>query len=68
VTLLLGQNELRPADAITSPAATINFEGVLPGAGNYLARLRVDGIDSLFIQRPENSAPTFDPAQFITVP
>ncbi|TAL02278.1 MAG: DUF4255 domain-containing protein [Verrucomicrobia bacterium] len=67
VTLLLGQNELLPPQPLATAAPTVSFEGALPGAGDYLARLRVDGVDSLFIQRPATGPPVFDATQLIHV-
>jgi len=65
---VLGQNEFTLVPPAAFPTAALSFEGTLPSAGKYLARLRIDGLDSLFIQRPDPGRPAFDPAQFIQIP
>lgn len=49
-SLILGEREA-PADAIAAPAGTLTFRFPDAAAGTFLARLRVDGIDSLVVDR-----------------
>jgi hypothetical protein len=73
ISLVIDDQEL-PGPAITAVTLKPVFKGTLPatmlGAGtSHLARLRVDGIDSLYIKRnPPPKPPEFDPAQRITMP
>lgn len=73
ISLVIGDQEL-PGPAITAVTLKPVFKGTLPatmlGPGtSHLARLRVDGIDSLYIKRnPPPKPPEFDPAQRITMP
>ncbi len=69
-TLVLGQAELL-APVIESPTARVDFEGTLPpgvSGSSLLARLRVDGVESQFIERPEDAPATFASAHFIAIP
>lgn len=50
VTLLLGQAEYEPED-FSPPAASLDFVLEDAPAGSFLARLRVDGIESAIIDR-----------------
>jgi hypothetical protein len=70
--LLLGDHQIaprRPAGA--PPPASADLEFVVPqlAAGTYVARLRVDGVDSLPMIPTAHATPglEFDPAQMITV-
>ncbi len=65
--LILGSREM-PAAAWTGGSTTslaFAFDGVAPGT--YLARIRVDGADSLPLVDPDAAVPTFDPKQTIEV-
>jgi hypothetical protein len=59
---------------VAAASAKVDFQGALPadmlGSGTaFLARLRVDGVDSLYIkQNPAPQPPEFDPAQRVTIP
>jgi hypothetical protein len=66
VALILGQHEspAQPHEAQTAEVSFV-FEGL--DGGTYLARLRVDGVDSVFIDRAV-TPPQFDATQEITVP
>jgi hypothetical protein len=70
VALLLGDREYQPVDLDTpeDPAAettlTFSIDGV--PAGNYIVRLRVDGIDSIPIDFSA-ATPEFDSNQMVTV-
>jgi len=72
-SLVLGDQELAgPEFAAVTPKPM--FKGVLPAAmlapgTSHLARLRVDGVESLYIKHnPAPQPPEFDPAQRITMP
>jgi hypothetical protein len=71
VALILGQHEspAQPHEAQTAEVSFV-FEGLAGeglAGGTYLARLRVDGVDSVFINRAV-APPQFDVTQEITVP
>jgi hypothetical protein len=69
-SLILGQSELL-APPITAPTARVDFEGPLPitvVGTTQLARLRVDGVESQFIDRPEDAPPEFVASQQIAIP
>ena len=77
VSLVLGDRELTGTPEFPAPpppvdaTAKVVFRNTLPAAmkgTSQLARLRVAGVDSLFILRPEGAVPTFDPTQKISVP
>lgn len=75
VSLIIGDRELAGAPVFVAPATvtdTLKFEGALPAGmfpGPYPIRLRVDGVESLFIRRflPQKP-PEFDPTQVVTLP
>jgi len=73
ISLVLGDQEL-PGPSITAVTPTPTFNGTLPAAmfaqgSSHLARLRVDGVDSLYlILNPPPAPPAFDPTQRITMP
>jgi Pvc16 N-terminal domain len=71
VALLLGGDEV-PAEAHPAPTGNLTFvaKDDPPGkfaAGDYFVRLRVDGVDSLLIDRSVQP-PKFDPSQKVTIP
>ena len=75
VSVILGDRELAGAPVFVGPATTtdtLKFAGGLPAAmfpGTHPLRLRVDGVDSLFIKRfLAPKPPEFDPTQVITLP
>ncbi len=63
VSLLVGNRELKPA-AFTKQTATLQFKLVGLGAGTYRPRLRVDGVDSLIVDKtttpPSFTGPTLE--------
>lgn len=65
VSLLLGDRQIR-AGARAAPTDTLSFSltGVAPG--DYFLRLRVDGVDSLLIDK-STTVPVFDPSQKVTI-
>jgi len=72
-SLLLGNREL-PGPDVAAPTTRPSFIGRMPEAMTahgvqHLARLRVDGVESLFIIRDATpETPVFDPTQRITMP
>jgi hypothetical protein len=69
VSFLLGDREILP-EAFTSPANTLQFKATNVPAGEYLARLRVDGVDCVLIQPPSPPGQpysTFDQTKKVVV-
>jgi uncharacterized protein DUF4255 len=64
VSLLVGDHDL-PAGPHPTKLATLGFPSEL-GTGNYLIRLRVDGVDSMLVDRSV-TPPVFDQTQKVTV-
>jgi hypothetical protein len=65
VTLLLGDQEL-PFKLTAAKTSSFSFPGVTLTAGVYYVRLRIDGVDSLLVNRSV-SPPIYDPSQRIVV-
>jgi len=65
VSLLLGGLEV-PAKSFTAQTATLTFAASNLTSGSYYFRLRVDGVDSLLVNRSV-TPPIFDPTQQVTV-
>jgi hypothetical protein len=65
VALLLGDQDIL-AQPYTTQTATPTFQAQNLTAGNYFIRLRVDGVDSLLVNRAV-TPPAFDPTQQVTV-
>jgi hypothetical protein len=65
--LILGNRELLASSWSGDASASLAFalNGLTPGT--YLARLRVDGADSLPFIDPDATVPAFDPAQTVEV-
>ncbi|MGH9429916.1 MAG: DUF4255 domain-containing protein [Terriglobia bacterium] len=64
VSLLLGDQDL-PSPSVLSKTATLTFTTSLV-KGDYFVRLRVDGVDSLLVDRSV-TPPVFDPTQKVTI-
>jgi hypothetical protein len=64
-SLLLGSQEVL-ADAHPAQTGTLTFQSGPITAGDYFVRLRVDGLDSLLVDRTV-TPPVFNPAQKVTV-
>ena len=64
-SLLLGSQEIL-ADDHPAQINTLTFEAEAVATGNYFVRLRVDGVDSLLVDRSK-TPPVFDPTQMVTV-
>jgi hypothetical protein len=64
VSLLLSDQDI-PAGPIGAKTATLTFTATL-ARGDYYARLRVDGVDSLLVDRSV-TPPVFDPTQKVTI-
>ena len=75
VTLLFGDREVpfafsAPPNPLTDPISVqdLSFDlGVLPAKKIFSVRLRVDGVDSLLVDRTV-TPPKFDPSQQVTIP
>lgn len=63
--LLLGDREVAAQPHVTQ-TATLTFPAQNLSAGDYFVRLRVDGVDSLLVNRAV-TPPVFDPTQKVTV-
>ena len=66
VSLILGSREF-PASAHAAKTDTLSFALTAVAAGPLRLRLRVDGVDSLFIDRSNPSLPKFDDSQQINL-
>src|SRR5262249_14524941 len=64
-SLLLGGEEILAA-AHASQTATLTFAATDLASGDYFVRLRVDGVDSLLVNK-NVKPPVFDPSQKVTV-
>jgi hypothetical protein len=63
--LLIGAQEfLADAHPTTTGTLSVNTTGLV--AGSYAVRLRVDGVDSLLVDRSK-TPPAYDPTQMVTV-
>lgn len=65
VSLILGTREIA-AKAPIAATDTLSFRVTKAQAGSYLARLRVDGIESILINRA-TTPPSFDAAMTVTI-
>jgi hypothetical protein len=66
VALIVGNREVT-ADAHTTQTDTLTFALTGVAAGNFRLRLRVDGVNSLLIDRSDPQHPKFDESQQITL-
>jgi hypothetical protein len=66
--LLLGDREIpaEPPPSAASPTSTLTFIAQNVAPGEYFARLRIDGVDSLLVDRSV-TPPVFDQTQKVTV-
>jgi hypothetical protein len=64
-SLLVGSAEF-PADPHPAVTATLSVSTSGLTAGTYAVRLRVDGVDSLLVDRSK-TPPVYDPTQMVTV-
>jgi hypothetical protein len=64
-SLLIGDDEVL-ADAHAAQTATLTFTVTGLQPGTYFVRLRVDGVDSILVNRTVNP-PAFDATQQVTV-
>lgn len=65
-SLILGSSEL-PALPTTVQGAVVTFDASGVAPGKYWVRLRVDGVDSLLVDRSDPMNLKFDPSQRITI-
>jgi len=63
--LLLGDREIL-ADDHKTQTGTLTFQAANLAKGDYFVRLRVDGVDSILVDRTKQP-PVFDPTQKVTV-
>ena len=63
--LLLGDKEIL-ADPHPAQTGTLTFQAIGVPVGDYYVRLRVDGVDSILVNRSV-TPPVFDPTQKVTV-
>lgn len=66
VMLLIGDREI-PAEAHPTQTDTLDFVISEAVAGEYLVRLRIDGVDSLPVIQTSGGLLEFDPAQKVTI-
>jgi hypothetical protein len=68
-TLLFGDQEIpaEPPPAAPNPTGTLTFKAQHVAAGEYFARLRIDGVDSLLVVDRSVTPPVFDQTQKVTV-
>lgn len=66
VRLLLMDRQIA-LDQLAAPTDTLVFGGLDISAGDYLLRLRIDGVDSLLVDK-SGPRPAFDPTQTVAVP
>lgn len=62
---LVGDQDI-PAQPHAAQTATLTFQAQNLSAGNYFVRLRIDGVDSLLVNRAV-TPPVFDPTLQVTV-
>lgn len=67
--LLIGDREVppEPLSVPQDPTGTLTFVVKHASLGMHFVRLRIDGVDSLLVQRPPNKPPVFDPQQAVTI-
>jgi Pvc16 N-terminal domain len=65
-TLLVGSQEAQPTPPVAAPTEAVAFLVRAPGAGPKSVRLRVDGVDSILVNRAVDP-PVFDPGQRVTI-
>jgi hypothetical protein len=64
-SLLLGSTEIL-ADVHASQTGTLTFQALDVITGEHFVRLRVDGVDSLLVDRTV-TPPVFDPSQLVKI-
>ncbi|MGH8904998.1 MAG: DUF4255 domain-containing protein [Egibacteraceae bacterium] len=64
--LLLGERQIPLESVLASPTGTLRFLVTKAEPGDYLVRLRVDGVDSLLVDRSV-TPPIFDTTQTVTI-
>lgn len=65
--LLIGSREVPAGTPAASPADTLKFIVKNAPLGEHFLRLRIDGVDSLLVQRPATGPPVFDATQKVTI-
>ena len=67
VALVVGTREVLLSQARTNTTDPLTFVLTKPDAGEYRVRLRIDGVESVLIDRSNPALPVFDPTQKVTV-
>lgn len=67
VRLIVGNREVGPDPIAGDSAQTLTFTAAGLASGNQWIRLRVDGVDSILVDRTTNP-PGFDPSQAVAIP
>jgi hypothetical protein len=66
VSLILGsREELAEQPLVQGANVSFHFDGL--AAGDYWVRLRIDGVDSLLVDRSDPKNLKFDPTQRLTI-
>jgi hypothetical protein len=66
VFLLLGDRQIALDPAVALPSGNLSFVVADAQPGGYFIRLRVDGVDSLLVDR-SSAVPVFDPSQRVEI-
>ena len=69
VTLVVGERELAAEPIAADKTSTLQFKdkATLLPSGEYWLRLRVDGVESILVDRAKRP-PAFDSSQKVTIP
>ena len=67
--LLVGDREVRmnPPEGPNAPANKLDFRMEAAPLGKHFLRLRIDGVDSLLVERPPGQPPVFDTDQRVEI-
>jgi hypothetical protein len=65
-SILLGGRDV-VADTLTGQSATVSFDVSDVPPGVHWARVRVDGVESLLVDKSDPADPSFDASQQITI-
>jgi hypothetical protein len=66
VFLLLGDRQIALDAAVVLPSGNLSFVVADAQPGGYFIRVRVDGVDSLLVNR-SSAVPVFDPSQRVEI-
>lgn len=65
--VLIGGREVAAETPAAAPTDTLTFIARKAPLGEHFLRLRIDGVDSLLVQRPPGQPPVFDATQKVTI-